>query len=101
MLLRDWQEWIAGVEAENIPAALVQLAAAQTALAARLQQEHRAARVVEETWLSIEQASERWGRSPRWFYRNAKRLPFVKRISRKVLLVGEKAMERWIAIQKA
>jgi hypothetical protein len=47
-------------------------------------------------WLSVEQAATKLGRSPRWFYRNAKRLPFVKRLSRKVLLVSEEGMIRWI-----
>lgn len=54
-----------------------------------------------ETWLSVQEAAAKIGRSPRWFYRNARRLPFVKRLSRKVLLIGEKGMSRWIAVQKA
>lgn len=54
-----------------------------------------------ETWVSVQEAAAKIGRSPRWFYRNARRLPFVKRLSRKVLLVGEKGMGRWIATMKA
>lgn len=54
-----------------------------------------------DNWLSVEQAGAQIGRSPRWFYRNAKRLPFVKRLSRKVLLVSEQGMKRWIDSRQA
>jgi hypothetical protein len=86
---------------ERIPVALAQLAAAQSALLARLLEETAEPTPETENYVTVEQAAKRWHRSPRWFYRNAKRLPFCKRLSRKVLLVGEKGMERWLAIQKA
>lgn len=79
-----------------------QIAPLIVALAARLLEQPAQSRQPEaENYLSVEEASKRWRRSPRWFYRNAKRLPFCKRLSRKVLMVGERGMERWIAAQTA
>jgi hypothetical protein len=101
----DLGTWTAEVPAEQIPAAIAQLAAAQSTLAARMMTAAttaQSARHDEETnWLSVEEAAAKIGRSPRWFYRNAKRLPFLKRLSRKVLLVSEAGMMRWVASQKA
>lgn len=90
----------AAVSRDRIPLVLGQLAAAQSALVARLL-EVPEQQVETDNYLSVEEAAKRWHRSPRWFYRHAKKLPFVKRLSRKVLLVGEKGMGRWLAIQKA
>ncbi len=100
----DFGSWTAEVAPDQIPAAIAQLAAAQSSLAARLMMApaRPAGRQDEETkWLSVEEAAAKVGRSPRWFYRNAKRLPFLKRLSRKVLLVSEAGMMRWLASQKA
>jgi hypothetical protein len=93
---------VADVPREQIPIVLGQLAAAQSALLARLleQPPEERPQPEPENYLSVEEAAKRWHRSPRWFYRHAKRLTFCKRLSRKVLLVGEKGMERWLAIQK-
>lgn len=98
----ELSSWAETVPANKIPIALAQLAAVQTTLTARLlivPIEHQECEEV--NWLSVDQAAGKLGRSPRWFYRNAKRLPFVKRLSRKVLLVSEQGMIRWIAVQKA
>lgn len=100
----DLGSWTAEVAPDQIPAAIAQLAAAQSTLAARLMTAAaQPRREVEEgtNWLSVEDAAAKVGRSPRWFYRNAKRLPFLKRLSRKVLLVSEAGMMRWVASQKA
>ena len=93
--------WAEALPDEKIPAALAQLAAAQATLAGRLMSAPAPDAPIETTWLSVEEAASKIGRSPRWFYRNAKRLPFVKRLSRKVLLVGEQGMLAWIAARKA
>lgn len=98
----ELSSWAESVPADKIPIALAQLAAVQTTLTARLliaPAEHQENEDV--NWLSVDQAAAKLGRSPRWFYRNAKRLPFVKRLSHKVLLVSEQGMIRWIAVQKA
>jgi len=89
------------MEIETIPRE--QIPAAIAALAARLLMEPSGAPAREsaDVWLSVDQAAAKIGRSPRWFYRNAKRLPFVKRLSRKVLLVSEQGMVAWIATRKA
>jgi hypothetical protein len=38
-------------------------------------------------------------RKRRWIYRNADRLPFVRRISRKSLLCSENGIKRWLERQ--
>jgi len=87
--------WIAQIPREQIAALIIQLSA-------RLLEPVPATTPADEsvTWLSVEQAAPKVGRSPRWFYRNAKKLPFVRRLSRKVLLISEQGMKRWIAVQK-
>ncbi|MGA8643870.1 hypothetical protein [Candidatus Binatus sp.] len=98
----ELSSWAETVTADKIPIALAQLAAVQTTLTARLLNAPAERHESEDVnWLSVDQAAAKLGRSPRWFYRNAKRLPFVKRLSRKVLLVSEQGMVRWIAVQRA
>lgn len=41
------------------------------------------------------------GVNRRWVFRNLKKLPFVRRISRKVLACSEAALRRWLENQKA
>jgi hypothetical protein len=50
----------------------------------------------EKRWLTAEEAAEIIHESPRWFYRNASRLPFVRRVSRKRILICAPEMHRWI-----
>jgi hypothetical protein len=100
----DLGSWMEEVSPDQIPAAIAQLAAAQSTLAARMMvaAAKSTKRQEEETnWLSVEEAAAKIGRSPRWFYRKAKSLPFLKRLSRKVLLVSEAGMMRWVESQKA
>ena len=87
------------IPADEIPAALAALSAWQSQLAARLL-EHSANRQEpqpEDRILIIEQAAERIHETPDWLKRNARRLPFVKHISRKRWLVSETALNRWVA----
>jgi hypothetical protein len=98
----DLTSWAATVPPDKIPLALMQLAATQSTLTARLLNapaEHDESADV--NWISVKEAAAKITRSERWFYRNAKRLPFVKRLSRKVMLVSEQGMVGWIAKQKA
>lgn len=90
----------AAIPREQIPAVISELAAAQSMLAARLVDAVIPEPAPAENYISVAEASKRYHRSPKWFYRNAKRLPFMRRLSRKVLLVGERGMERWIANQR-
>jgi hypothetical protein len=50
----------------------------------------------EKRWITPEEAADIIRESPRWFYRNAGRLPFVRRVSRKKILISAPEMHRWI-----
>jgi hypothetical protein len=50
----------------------------------------------EKHWITPDEASQIIRESPRWFYRNAGRLPFVRRVSRKKILISAPEMHRWI-----
>lgn len=70
---------------ETIPALLMQLAALQTALAARLatgMNGHTAAAPAEDRLLSIAEAAALLNVSRDWLYRRAARLPFTVRLGR-------------------
>ena len=54
-----------------------------------------------EKMLTVAEASQRLRRSRQWLYRNAERLPFVKRISRKSMLISEAGLERWLSRRHA
>ena len=47
--------------------------------------------------LSADEAATVLGKPRRWLFDNAKRLPFVRRISRKTLLCDPAGLHRWIA----
>src|ERR1700730_10542173 len=47
--------------------------------------------------LTVYEAAERLRRKPQWLYRNANHLPFVRRISRKSLLVSEASLNAYLA----
>jgi hypothetical protein len=95
---------IAALPAEALPALLVQLAALQGAVAARLLedgQRQATAASAPDTMISLEDGASRIGQTPDWLKRHARKLPFVKRISRKRWLVSETALNRWVASRKA
>ncbi len=49
--------------------------------------------------LSVEEAARRLGLSDRWIYKNAKRLPFVRRIGRRVLC-SARGLAEWNTRQR-
>ncbi|MHB8382328.1 MAG: hypothetical protein ACYDC3_08300 [Candidatus Binataceae bacterium] len=49
-----------------------------------------------EKMITVAEAAERLRRVPRWFYRHASQLPFVRRISRKTLLISEPGLAKWL-----
>jgi hypothetical protein len=49
-----------------------------------------------EKMITVAEAAERLHRVPRWFYRHAAQLPFVRRISRKSLLISEPGLAKWL-----
>jgi Helix-turn-helix domain len=79
------------------------LSAAQNALAAALLDPRPAGHqpTIADRMLTTAEAAEMLRRSPRWIYRNADRLPFVKRISQKSLLCSEAGIKRWLERQRA
>ena len=50
-----------------------------------------------EALLTIDEVAKRTGMSKDWLYRNARRLPFARRIGRRTLRFSESALERWMA----
>jgi hypothetical protein len=98
-------------KAANLPpgvaaALLVRAAAVQSVLAARIASAEVAApapapAAPADEMLTIDEAAALLRRSRRWLYRNADRLPFVKRVSRKSLLCSKARLMRWLAIQPA
>lgn len=84
---------------EDIAGVLARLTPLQTALSNQLAIKLLNAQPPpsEDRMLTIEQAAERIHESPDWLKRHARRLPFVKHISRKRWLVSETALNRWVA----
>ena len=92
----------AAIALADIPAALTQLAAVQTALAARLMAAPAPAPQTDDgdTMLTTEEAAALLRRSPRWIYRNAHKLSFVKRLSARSMLHSKKGVERYLASRR-
>jgi len=84
---------------QDIPALLVQLAAAQSMLAARLLIEHdkRQTETTSEAGklLTVEEAVRRTGMSGDWLYRHSRSLPFTVRVGR-FLRFSEAGLDRWV-----
>lgn len=51
-------------------------------------------------FLTVEEGAAILHRDPRWFYRHARRLPFIRRVSRKSMLIVESEFFRWINAHK-
>ena len=54
----------------------------------------------EDRLLTPAEAAARLGTTLRWLYRHANRLPFTRRLSRKVLRFSEVGLARWLAARK-
>jgi hypothetical protein len=96
---------LSGLSSDQCAAALVQLAALQAALAARLRGEaDRRSRQqpdsVEGRLLTPEEAAKRIGVPKRWIHRHSKDLPFARRLGRKTLRIWEPGLERWMREKK-
>lgn len=94
----------ATVPLEAVPALLAQLAALQSALAARLLAAPNGAPAPEapvtDRLLTAAQTAPLLGVAPSWLYRHAPTLPFVRRLSRKALRFSEAGVRRWQAIRR-
>ncbi len=95
---------VAALAPEIIPPLLAQLAALQSALAARLltapQNGHPPEPVTEDRLLTPQEAATLLSVTPRWLYRHAKGLPFTRRLSRKTLRFSETGLRRWQAARR-
>lgn len=87
-----------GLPRTTLKALLLKSATVQSALVAALTLEAEAqAPAVADNMLTIDEAAVKLRRSRRWIYRNADRLPFVRRLlSGKTLLCSEKELARWL-----
>jgi len=93
----------AAIPPERIPAALIALAALQTALAARLMVPATPSPVPDEgddTLLTVEEVAQRFRRSTKWVYRRCKTLPFARRLDNRSWRFSAKGLERWLARQR-
>lgn len=94
---------ISALSVEDAALLLAQVAAIQASLAVRIasagQWVSSARRQEDDRLISVEDAAERLGVTPRWLYRHAPRLPFARRLSRKALRFSELGLKRWQAAQ--
>jgi hypothetical protein len=51
----------------------------------------------DDTLLTVAEAAKLLRRSPRWIWRNARKLPFVRRISSRSLLCSRNEIKTWLA----
>ena len=54
----------------------------------------------EERLLTAEEAAQLLGVSPDWLYRNAKKLPFTRKLGPKMLRFSYQGILKWLAIRK-
>jgi excisionase family DNA binding protein len=97
-LLRDPAR-VASLPPQAIPPLLCQLAALQSALAARLLTESAVSsdsQADADVLLNVTEAAERLGTSPDWLYRHAHQLPFTVRVGPRQLRFSAKGLDRYI-----
>jgi hypothetical protein len=100
-------ERAAQVSVEQIPALLAQLASVQVVLLSRLallpngNPSQGPVATPEDRYLTADEAAAILRRSRRWLYRHKKNLPFVRCISRKVILFSEAGLRRWAAARRS
>jgi len=88
-------EEVARLDPAQLPSLLVQLAALQSAVAARLIAESNGTSR-ESRLLDVDQAARRTGMSKDWLYRHAPTLPFTRWLGRTVRF-DEGGLTRWLA----
>ncbi len=97
-------ERIAEVPVAEVPAVLNRLASLQSMLAARLTNEALSVPTpspeppaAEDHLIDAKEAAKILGVKHSWLYRNAKRLPFTRKLSRKQLRFSKSGLHRWKA----
>jgi len=94
---------VADASAEDLPSLIGQLEAAKAAAWARLAlAQWTAAQRIEprDDNLTVSEAAKRLGVSAQWLYGNAGKLPFMRRIGRRVLC-SARGLEQWNGRQGA
>jgi predicted DNA-binding transcriptional regulator AlpA len=92
------------ISREEAAALLVQLAALQAALAARLQvspvlMEHVEERADSDRLLAVEAAAQALNMPVSWLYRRSKELPFARKFGG-ILRFSERGLRAWVAKQR-
>jgi hypothetical protein len=90
-----------GLPRATVIALLRRMAVAQAALVLELDpvQPSNPA-VADDQWLTPAEAAVVLRKRARWLYRNAHRLPFVKRVSNRSLLCSKAGLQSWLAARK-
>lgn len=86
---------IAGLSAKELPALALALAAAQSAVAARLADSATQPR--DDGYLSVDEVATLLAVDPAWVYRRASRWSFAVKLSSKVLRIERTGLRRWLA----
>jgi hypothetical protein len=95
-----------GLPPTALAALQAQIAAAQGAIAAAMSYAPtqtaglRAVEAAGDRTLDADQIAAELGQSRRWVFRNAGKLPFARRVSRKSLVGSEAGLRRWRESQK-
>ena len=91
----------ASIPVEQIPRALVAVAAWQNALAARListpSLSHEPTTEAKDRLLTVRECAERLRKSTKWVYRRVKMLPFARKLDNRAWVFSERGLEKWLA----
>jgi predicted DNA-binding transcriptional regulator AlpA len=92
---------LANMPSEAVPGLLAQCAALLAAIGARLASPAPSPTpAAPDRLLTPEEAASFLGVTPSWLIRRAKRLPFARPLSRKVIRFSEAGLQRWAAARK-
>jgi hypothetical protein len=86
---------IATMPVKDLPALALALAAAQSAVAARLADS--ASQPGDDSYATVEQVAAELGVDPAWVYRQSARWPFAVKLSAKVVRIERAGFRRWLA----
>jgi predicted DNA-binding transcriptional regulator AlpA len=78
----------------ELPSLVLALAAAQSAVAARLAD--TAATPRDDAYLSVDEVAAQLGVDPAWVYRQAAGWPFAVKLSSKVVRIERAGLRRWL-----
>ena len=105
VIISELEREVAQVEIATYPALLGELERLKAVAWARAigpppSQTGQQGAIAPDRYLTVPEVVDRFSVTPKWLYRNKKRMPHSQP-SRKVLLFPEKATERWFASRKA